>query len=81
MMRGISDGAPALARGDTSKFQNAVALRVNPPRSGTGNKAPKNVQGAPKAPKALQAAATPAKPEPTAEDTRTPLQKLADKFR
>lgn len=40
VLRGISDGAPFLAQGDTAKFMNAVALRVNPPRSGTGNKGP-----------------------------------------
>lgn len=82
MMRGISDGAPALARGDTSKFQNAVALRVNPPRSGTGNQGgAKTPKAAPEVPKAASKVPAPAKPEPTPEDTRTPLQKLADKFR
>ncbi len=35
LLRGISDGAPQLAEGDTGKFMNAVALRVNPPRSST----------------------------------------------
>jgi len=33
LLRGISDGALALAKGDTGKFQNAVALSVSPPRS------------------------------------------------
>lgn len=32
LLRGIADGAPDLARGDASKFMNAVALRSNPPR-------------------------------------------------
>ena len=36
LLRGISDGAPALADGDDGRFQNAVALRTAPPRSGTG---------------------------------------------
>jgi PTH1 family peptidyl-tRNA hydrolase len=82
MMRGISDGAPALARGDNSKFQNAVALRVNPPRSGTGNQGGAKVpKSAPETPKAAPKAPAPTKPEPNTEDTRTPLQKLADKFR
>jgi PTH1 family peptidyl-tRNA hydrolase len=72
LLRGISDGAAALAEGDTGKFQNAVALRVNPPRSsGSDKKAEKDA----KAP-----APKPAKPEPV-EDNRSPLQKLADKFR
>lgn len=35
LMRGISDGAVALAAGDLVKFQNAVALRTAPPRSST----------------------------------------------
>ena len=36
MLRGISDGAAALAEGDAPRFQNAVALRLNPPRSSGG---------------------------------------------
>jgi peptidyl-tRNA hydrolase, PTH1 family len=36
MLRGISDGAAALAAGDAARFQNAVALRLNPPRSSGG---------------------------------------------
>jgi len=69
LLRGISDGAAALASGDTGRFQNAVALRVAPPRSSTSPKS----------------ATTPAKPaaqtEAPAPDTRNPLQKLADRFR
>ncbi|NKB26989.1 MAG: aminoacyl-tRNA hydrolase [Rhodobacteraceae bacterium] len=69
LLRGISDGAAALASGDTGRFQNAVALRVAPPRSSTSPKS----------------ATTPAKPatqtEAPAPDTRNPLQKLADLFR
>lgn len=65
MLRGCSDGAPYLAEGDTGRFQNAVALRLNPPRSSTSK--------------------TPA-PETTpletpADDARSPLQKLVDRFR
>lgn len=33
LLRGISEGAVALAEGDGARFQNAVALRVAPPRS------------------------------------------------
>ena len=77
MMRGISDGAPALARGDNSKFQNAVALRVNPPRNGSTGGDPSKK---PKAKPEPKPAAAP-EPQAPAEDTRTPLQKLADKFR
>ncbi|MCL5775424.1 aminoacyl-tRNA hydrolase [Limibaculum sp. FT325] len=32
LMRGIADGAPKLADGDFPGFQNAVALRLQPPR-------------------------------------------------
>lgn len=65
LLRGISDGAAALADDDPAKFMNAVALRVAPPRS---SKSP--------APKAK---AAPAQTPP--EDTRSALQKLADKFK
>ncbi|MGB0496773.1 MAG: aminoacyl-tRNA hydrolase [Rubricella sp.] len=34
LMRGLSDGAPALAEGDSARFLNAIALRLNPPRNG-----------------------------------------------
>lgn len=35
VLRGIADGAPHLADGDSGKFMNAVALRTAPPRSST----------------------------------------------
>lgn len=68
MLRGISDGAAALAQGDTGRFQNAVALRLNPPRSSKTSSA--EVESA-------QPPETPAQPE----DKRSPLQKLVDRFR
>ncbi len=69
LLRGVGDGAPQLAEGDTGKFMNAVALRVNPPRSSeTKQKAQ------------AETGKKPAEPAPQ-EDTRSPLQKLADKFR
>lgn len=68
MLRGISDGAGALAQGDTGRFQNAVALRLNPPRSSKTSSA--EVESA-------QPPETPAQPE----DKRSPLQKLVDRFR
>ena len=40
LLRGISDGAAALARDDAAGFQNAVALRTAPPRSSTGERRP-----------------------------------------
>ncbi|WP_417263289.1 aminoacyl-tRNA hydrolase [Celeribacter sp.] len=66
VIRGCSDGAAALADDQPAKFSNAVALRTAPPRSSTGTK-----------PQKAQPAKT---PEPPAEDTRSPLQKLKDKF-
>jgi peptidyl-tRNA hydrolase, PTH1 family len=66
LLRGISDGAPALAAGDGAKFANAVALRTAPPRSGTGEQAPQ---------------AMPAPVKEAEPDTRSPMQKLLDKFR
>jgi PTH1 family peptidyl-tRNA hydrolase len=74
LLRGISEGAPALAAGDGQKFMNAVALRTAPPRSST------SAAATVEAPKATPA---PRAPEPTqpAEDTRTPMQRLLDRFR
>jgi peptidyl-tRNA hydrolase, PTH1 family len=69
MLTGMSDGAPALAGGDGAGFQNAVALRVAPPRSST-------TRVAPPAP----AEATRPEEHPP-EDKRSPLQRLADRFR
>ncbi|MGR3464090.1 aminoacyl-tRNA hydrolase [Limimaricola sp.] len=85
MLRGVSDGAAALAAGDAARFLNAVALRLNPPRSGGGTKG-----GGEEAKPAARPAPTqqpaPAKPapspsEPAPADDRSPLQKLADRFR
>jgi len=69
---GVSDGAPHLADGDGGRFQNAVALRTAPPRS-SGGARPAEKAGTPPAPTA--------EPQPELRDTRTALQKLADKFR
>lgn len=71
VLRGVADGAPHLAAGDTGKFQNAVALRVAPPRSGTGQKAKPKGEAKPASESKLS----------EVEDKRSPLQKLADKFR
>ncbi len=40
VLRGLSEGAEALAAGDGARFLNAVALRTAPPRSSTGTRAP-----------------------------------------
>lgn len=69
LLRGISEGAPDLARGDAGRFMNAVALRTAPPRSSTASK-PETAKEKP---------ADPA-PEPAA-DARSALQRLVDRFR
>ena len=77
LLRGISDGAASLAKGDGGKFMNAVALRVAPPRSSTGQTKAKN-KGDTQSPQAVQKAAP---SEAQAEDTRSPMEKLLDKFK
>jgi len=67
LLRGISDGAPDLARGDSGRFMNAVALRTVPPRSA----------GPAPAAAAPEAEVRPAAPP----DSRSALQKLVDRFR
>lgn len=74
LLRGISDGAAALAEGDAAGFQNKVALRVSPPRSGGGAEAPGPARSPAKEPPGTGHA------EP-ARDTRSTLQKLVDRFR
>ncbi|QPH55825.1 aminoacyl-tRNA hydrolase [Pontivivens ytuae] len=69
VMRGVSDGAVELAAGDDGRFLNAVALRVAPPRSGTGKKAG---EGDP-----TPSPAPPIQPDPPSG----PFAKLADRFR
>ena len=70
ILRGISDGAVALAAGDNGRFMNAVALRVAPPRSG-GKAEKKPSPDKPTAPPE----------EPETEPAKNPLQRLMDKFR
>ncbi|GGL57036.1 aminoacyl-tRNA hydrolase [Wenxinia marina] len=77
LLRGLSDGAPMLAAGDGPGFLNKVAQRLTPARSGGGERA-KTPGGA------AGPDSAPAKPPGTAEepdDRRSPLQKLADRFR
>ncbi|WP_137702894.1 aminoacyl-tRNA hydrolase [Marimonas lutisalis] len=71
VLRGVSDGAANLAAGDNGRFMNAVALRVNPPRSSGGEKSRGKATPAEK----------PAEQPAPQEDPRSPLQKLVDKFR
>ena len=72
LLRGISDGAPALATGATATFLNAVGLRASPARS--------SPKAAPKAAQPTQDPPADTRPEPV-PDTRTAFQRLADKFR
>lgn len=66
VLRGVSEGAPSLADGQTDKFMNAVSLRTAPPRSSKPKAAPKPETA----------------PCPVADkDDRTPFQKLVDRFR
>jgi PTH1 family peptidyl-tRNA hydrolase len=65
--RGCSDGAKELASGEAPRFLNAVSLRTAPARSSITVKAA-----------AEKKAAVVAKP---VEDTRSAMQKLADRFR
>ena len=69
LLRGISDGAAALAMGDGQKFMNAVALRTAPPRSSTTT------------PKAPATDPSPAALPQTPSDGKSPMQRLLDKFR
>lgn len=92
MLRGISDGAAQLADGEGPKFLNAVSLRLNPPRSGGGERGPKLGAKQPKTgaklgvkptAKPIEATIPAAPPQaaPLQKDTRSALQKLADRFR
>jgi len=79
LLRGIGDGAPDLARGDGGRFMNAVALRMNPrPRQGEGDE--KRKPSAQKPPAAAQAHDENGSGDGE-PDTRSALQKLADRFR
>lgn len=72
LLRGISDGAADLVAGDTGRFQNAVALRVNPPR----------LSGPKPEPQPKPEAKPEAKPDsPETPDARSAIQKLMDRFK
>lgn len=69
LLRGVSDGAPALAAGDGARFLNAVSLRTAPPRN----------SGSARPPAAPAPGAEP-KAEP-APDPGSPRQRQPDRFR
>ncbi|HEY0212157.1 MAG TPA: aminoacyl-tRNA hydrolase [Paenirhodobacter sp.] len=73
LLRGISEGAALLAAGEDQKFLNIVSLRTHPPRSSAGTQP--ELATAPKKTRDV----TP--PDTASEDSRTPLQKLSDRFR
>jgi len=70
MLRGISNGAKALAEDNGAQFQNAVALQTTTPARET---APRR--------KSRDTAPSPAEAVETPQDSRSPLQKLVDRFR
>ena len=76
VLRGTSDGAAFLADDEGSKFLNAVALSVNPPRPSTGTKGKPHTKTDTQALKPLSKLSS----DPTPKDTRSSFQKLADRF-
>jgi PTH1 family peptidyl-tRNA hydrolase len=77
LLRGLSDGAAALAAGDGARFSNAVALRVSPPRVSSGQARPADAPP----PKEARVPDAPTEPQtPQTPDTRSALQRLADRF-
>lgn len=79
LMRGLSDGATHLAEGDNAKFQNSVALRVNPPRSSGGQKG-----GATKGATDKATTAKPNTTKATPEQPEAPqnaMERLLNKFK
>ncbi|SLN24130.1 aminoacyl-tRNA hydrolase [Roseisalinus antarcticus] len=72
LLRGIGDGAPALAAGDAPRFLNAVSLRLNPSRPSTGRSPPPAGDGDDPPPEDADA---------EEDDRRSPMQKLMDRFK
>ncbi|MCC5959577.1 MAG: aminoacyl-tRNA hydrolase [Rhodobacteraceae bacterium] len=75
LLQGIADGADALAQGDGARFSSMVAQRTTPQRKGPSAKP---APGAPKPEPARQSAP---KDDPAPVETRTPLQRLMDRFK
>jgi len=74
LMRGISDGAAALAAGDGGRFQNAVAARTAPARNGSTPET---------ASRPASSGSAASKRDPSATDTPTPEApaSLSDRLR
>lgn len=73
LLRGISDGAPALAAGDDGRFGSALAARTG---SATPRSAPR-----PPAPQPLPPAGLASDRQPAAESVGDALRALRDRFR
>ncbi|MBO9455970.1 aminoacyl-tRNA hydrolase [Paracoccus sp. R12_1] len=80
LLRGISDGAAALAAGDAGRFQNAVAQRTAPPRSGTGHAAGNDDRTGP-GPDAPRKAPSPKPAAAPAAPSAEPPASFADRLR
>ncbi len=83
LLRGISEGAAALAAGEEAKFMNAVALRIAPSRPSSGKadlppppKGQARPAGPATQPQPQNLPGTPPQPEPA-----NLLQRLAERFR
>ncbi|MFT3973458.1 MAG: aminoacyl-tRNA hydrolase [Amaricoccus sp.] len=73
LMTGVAAGAPKLADGDAPGFLTDLARHLPQPKEKPAKAKPA------REPKAAAAPAAPAEPEPV--DERSPLEKLADRFR
>lgn len=73
LLRGISEGAPALAAGEPARFMNVVALRTAPPRSSTASTGASSAAADAKVPDAPAEKATAA--------PKSALQRLVERFR
>jgi peptidyl-tRNA hydrolase, PTH1 family len=76
LLRGVSDGAEALAQGDGARFQNLVAARTQPAR----NSGTRPAVATPAPAKASPASPAPSEPDQPATLTDK-LRQLTDRFR
>ncbi len=88
LLRGISDGAAALAQGEGAKFLNAIANRTAPARNsgtrGTGTENPAGAKSGATGPRPAEIKHIEHRKADTTSDTpdgRSALQKLVDRFR
>ncbi|MFN3524974.1 MAG: aminoacyl-tRNA hydrolase [Paracoccus sp. (in: a-proteobacteria)] len=80
LLRGIADGAAALAAGDGPRFQNAVAARVAPARN-AGQPKPQAEQPKPKPSPALAPQSAAESPAPEPQGLADRLRALASRFK